>query len=276
MLSPLGVTLIQSAILNAFSNILAQLIDQYKHGVCISTFHFFPSVCPFCIFQQWKLFCPLGACAYCGVHLIYISNERFNSPSPFCSIICIAKALFLGRIIANTHVQKPLSLNVIALIQFVTYAVIIVPMNFSWQRYVEAKFPGFPSTAGWRRGRASPPSSSSVVSSSPAFFTTPTAPPPDVLPRKEKPARDAVPATGSNSGMRNFIIKFMLDQTIAGFVNIVIFIFLINLLKGANLSTIWDLICEVCIRVYSFIPILVRLEALVISQISQMSLRERY
>ncbi|KAJ9322283.1 hypothetical protein DTO027B5_6264 [Paecilomyces variotii] len=173
MLSPLGVTLIQSAILNAFSNILAQLIDQYKHG-------------------------------------------------------------------------KPLSLNVIALIQFVTYAVIIVPMNFSWQRYVEAKFPGFPSTAGWRRGRAStsPSSSSSVVSSSPAFFTTPTAPPPDVLPRKEKPARDAVPATGSNSGMRNFIIKFMLDQTIAGFVNIVIFIFLINLLKGANLSTIWDLICE--------------------------------
>lgn len=37
----------------------------------------------------------------------------------------------------------------------------------------------------------------------------------------------------------------MLDQTIAGFVNIVVFIFLINLLKGANLSTIWELICKV-------------------------------
>ncbi|GAD97846.1 peroxisomal membrane protein 2, pxmp2, putative [Paecilomyces variotii No. 5] len=169
MLSPLGATLIQSSILNAISNILAQLIDQYKHG-------------------------------------------------------------------------KPLSLNVIALIQFVTYAVIIVPMNFSWQRYVEARFPGFPTTRGWRRGRAS--TSSSVVSSSPAFFTTPTAPPPDVLPRKEKPARDTIPAAGSNSGMRNFIIKFMLDQTIAGFVNIVVFIFLINLLKGASLSTIWELICK--------------------------------
>ncbi|KAL1849457.1 hypothetical protein Plec18167_006570 [Paecilomyces lecythidis] len=169
MLSPLGATLIQSSILNAISNILAQLIDQYKHG-------------------------------------------------------------------------KPLSLNVIALVQFVTYAVIIVPMNFSWQRYVEAKFPGFPTARGWRRGRAS--TSSSVVSSSPAFFTTPTAPPPDLLPRKEKPARDAIPAAGSNSGTRNFIIKFMLDQTIAGFVNIVVFIFLINLLKGANLSTIWELICK--------------------------------
>lgn len=38
MLSPLGATLIQSSILNAISNILAQLIDQYKHGVCIPGF----------------------------------------------------------------------------------------------------------------------------------------------------------------------------------------------------------------------------------------------
>lgn len=31
MLSPLTITLIQSTILNALANFLAQLIDQYKH-----------------------------------------------------------------------------------------------------------------------------------------------------------------------------------------------------------------------------------------------------
>ncbi|KAE8350913.1 hypothetical protein BDV28DRAFT_29228 [Aspergillus coremiiformis] len=147
--SPLTVTLIQSTILNAISNILAQLIDQRK-------------------------------------------------------------------------TNKPFSLNTIALIQFVTYAVIIVPINFSWQRYVEAQFPGFPS---WRRDTDN-------NSNAPG--------PDDLLPVTEKPFK----THQQRSGLWNFAMKFILDQTVGGVFNIVLFVVLINLLKGMGWVRIWELICE--------------------------------
>lgn len=46
--------------------------------------------------------------------------------------------------------------------------------------------------------------------------------------------------------MWNFAVKFLLDQTIAGVCNILLFIVLINLLKGSNLGRVWELVCEVC------------------------------
>lgn len=157
---------------------------------------------------------------------------------------------FLRSPTANTHFQKPFSLNTIALIQFVTYAIIIVPPNFSWQRYIETRFPGAPSTRGWRRAQAS--ATSSVIHSSSVVITMPSSPPVELLSRKEKSVQDAALAAGSNSGMRNFIIKFMLDQTIAGFANIVLFVVLINLLKGASPAKIWDAIGEVCTHAHSY------------------------
>ncbi|KAE8374792.1 hypothetical protein BDV26DRAFT_269274 [Aspergillus bertholletiae] len=155
--SPLTATLIQSTVLNAISNILAQLIDQHR---------------------------------------------------------------------AN----KPFALNTIALIQFITYGAIIVPPNFSWQRYIEAQFPGFPS---WKR--SSDNGSSNVGSSN--------APDPDGrLPTKEKPFKPK--QQQQRSGMWNFAMKFFLDQTIAGVCNILLFIVLINLLKGLNWRRVWELVCE--------------------------------
>ncbi|KAB8072504.1 hypothetical protein BDV29DRAFT_158449 [Aspergillus leporis] len=148
--SPFTVTLIQSTILNALSNILAQVIDQYKK-------------------------------------------------------------------------DGPFTLNTLALIRFVTYAIIIVPINFSWQRYVEAQFPGFPT---WRR-----------------CTNNNNAPDPDdLLPIKEKPFQPK--QQQQRSGMWNFAMKFVLDQTVAGVVNIVLFIVLINMLKGINWGRIWELTCE--------------------------------
>ncbi|KAF7592085.1 hypothetical protein BBP40_000690 [Aspergillus hancockii] len=148
--SPFTVTLIQSTILNALSNVLAQVIDQYKK-------------------------------------------------------------------------DGPFTLNTLALIQFVTYAIIIVPINFSWQRYVEAQFPGFPT---WRR--------TTNINNTPD--------PDELLPTKEKPF---VPKQQQQrSGMWNFAMKFVLDQTVAGAANIVLFIVLINLLKGIHWGKIWELTCE--------------------------------
>ena len=47
------------------------------------------------------------------------------------------------------------------------------------------------------------------------------------------------------SGLHAFVMKFLFDQTIAGFVNIVLFVALINLLKGASFGRVWELVLEV-------------------------------
>lgn len=48
------------------------------------------------------------------------------------------------------------------------------------------------------------------------------------------------------SGLHAFVMKFLFDQTIAGVVNIVLFVVLINLLKGASFGRVWELVIEVC------------------------------
>lgn len=41
-------------------------------------------------------------------------------------------------------------------------------------------------------------------------------------------------------------MKFLLDQTVGSVLNIVLFIVLINLLKGVGVGDVWGLVCEVC------------------------------
>jgi hypothetical protein len=53
-------------------------------------------------------------------------------------------------------------------------------------------------------------------------------------------------SSSSSSGMRNFLMKFFLDQTIGSVVNIILFIVLINSLKGAGWSVVWEAIGKVC------------------------------
>ena len=50
--------------------------------------------------------------------------------------------------------------------------------------------------------------------------------------------------------MRNFIAKFLLDQSIGSVSNVVLFVAIINYLKGVGLRVIWSLIRE------DFIPIM--------------------
>lgn len=48
-------------------------------------------------------------------------------------------------------------------------------------------------------------------------------------------------------------MKFMLDQTVGSIMNIVLFVVLINLLKGAGWNKSWELVCEVCFLLLFFI-----------------------
>jgi len=41
-------------------------------------------------------------------------------------------------------------------------------------------------------------------------------------------------------------MKFFFDQTVAGAMNVVLFVVLINFLKGENLRRVWELVLLVC------------------------------
>ncbi|EYE93154.1 uncharacterized protein EURHEDRAFT_414725 [Aspergillus ruber CBS 135680] len=162
--SPLTATLLQSTVLNALSNLLAQLIDQHRQ-------------------------------------------------------------------------DKPFTLNVSVFLAFVIYGAIVVPPNFYWQRYIEIRFPGFPNLRNAFKSNAE--------KDKPVLDLE------DSLPRKEKPPRRQTFSSGpsstspSGSGWRNFAMKFTLDQTVAGVVNIVLFVVLINMLKGQlGIAGLWKLVCD--------------------------------
>jgi hypothetical protein len=42
-------------------------------------------------------------------------------------------------------------------------------------------------------------------------------------------------------------MKFLLDGTAGGIINIVLFVALINLLKGESCGRVWELVFEVCV-----------------------------
>ncbi|PLB33547.1 uncharacterized protein BDW47DRAFT_129844 [Aspergillus candidus] len=172
--SPLTVTLIQATILNAISNILAQIIDQYQKN-------------------------------------------------------------------------KPFALNTPALLQFVGYAIIIVPINDIWQKLVEAWYPGFPT---WRiLSRYRRETTTATTTTNIPLHHHRDAELAAVAEEKDKPVRRA--ESGPGSGTWNFTMKFMLDQTVGSVMNIVLFVVLINLLKGAGWNRSWELVCE------DFTPIMI-------------------
>lgn len=46
--------------------------------------------------------------------------------------------------------------------------------------------------------------------------------------------------------MRNFIAKFLLDQSVGSVLNILLFLVLITLLKGEGLCRVWEAVVSVC------------------------------
>jgi hypothetical protein len=110
----------------------------------------------------------------------------------------------------------------LALLQFVIYGIISVPINFAWQRWMEAHYPGYPTAL--RRWFSSSSSASSSAREGAARDDRPV-----IIPIKDKPVASHV-----DPGTRNFLVKFALDQTAGSVMNITLFIVCINLLKGAT------------------------------------------
>lgn len=139
------------------------------------------------------------------------------------------------QLATHTHLQKPFHLNILALLQYLTYNTITVPPNFWWQRYLEIRYPGSPRRSP-QNGAAPDPTQGSIL---------------PVMEIKEKPQPPAaVPASrwlGMSPGTRNFIAKFLLDQSVGSVVNILLFIVLINVLQGGGLRVVWEAVCQVCL-----------------------------
>ncbi|PYI30109.1 hypothetical protein BP00DRAFT_346963 [Aspergillus indologenus CBS 114.80] len=132
-----------------------------------------------------------------------------------------AIANLLAQLIDQYHRGKPFHLNPTALLQFLLYGLLSVLPNFLWQRRLESRFPGFPA---WRRWGWSS-----------ALTTTA---------RNTAASPVSSPRATNNTGVRNFLAKFLLDQTVGSVMNIVLFVVLINLLKGVGVAGCWGLLRE--------------------------------
>ncbi|KAL4940264.1 hypothetical protein BDV06DRAFT_197030 [Aspergillus oleicola] len=170
----------------------------------------------------------------------------------------------LAQVIDQYKRDKPFSLNLLALLQFITYGVIIVPINHYWQRWLEITFPGFlfqasdpstsPGPSGSSIGTPSLPLTRSRAGTMSMSHSRGVGV--DVVEVKEK----LVPSTSARTTFQNsprlkrllnFLAKFTLDATLGGILNIILFVMLINLLKGSSLSRAWELVLE------DFMPIMV-------------------
>lgn len=132
-----------------------------------------------------------------------------------------------------------------------------MPINFYWQRALEARYPGFPSRAeisnllrSWRSlfsFSALRAFFSSAISSqgSPRISDDATALPRHREKEKEKEAEGRWAPRAQRSGLNSFVMKFLFDLTVAGAMNIVLFVVLINFLKGESLAKVWELVLVV-------------------------------
>jgi hypothetical protein len=111
---------------------------------------------------------------------------------------------------------------------------------------LEARYPGFPTRAEFNSAIRS--FSLKALFSPRAWLSLFTGPSKEeTLPshdkEKEKHVRWAPRV--QNTGLCNFIMKFFFDQTVASVTNLVLFVVLINLLKGEALPRVWELVIEV-------------------------------
>lgn len=137
-----------------------------------------------------------------------------------------------------------------------------MPINFYWQRALESRFPGFPSRAeisnflrSWRSFFSFSAlrvffSSTIFSKAAPSISDDATGLPRHREKEKEQETRWWAPRA-QRSGLHSFAMKFLFDLTVAGAMNIVLFVVLINFLKGESLGRVWELVLVVCFFFFS-------------------------
>lgn len=112
--------------------------------------------------------------------------------------------------LASCLVAVYLSSSTPPVLALVTFSLLSTPPNFLWQQYLERKFPG--------------------------YYT-----------RKIEIDDDGKGAKVEKKlNVRNTLAKFVLDQTVAALVNVVMFLAGVRLLNGESMSVSWRVVKEVC------------------------------
>lgn len=112
--------------------------------------------------------------------------------------------------LASCLVAMYLSSSTPPVLALVTFSLLSTPPNFLWQQYLERKFPG--------------------------YYT-----------RKIEIDDDGKGAKVEKKlNVRNTLAKFVLDQTVAALVNVVMFLAGVRLLNGESMSVSWHVVKEVC------------------------------
>ncbi|KAF7717697.1 Uncharacterized protein PECH_002922 [Penicillium ucsense] len=132
------------------------------------------------------------------------------------AVIINAGSNVLAQGIKAYRADIPFELDLQALLQFTACAIITTPLNYVWQTNLEASFPG--------------------TSSKPE--QTHNEKPDTTTPKKlEKPSR-------STLNVGNTITKVVIDQTIGGTWNTVLFLFTMGLLRGQHYDDVLGQIRE--------------------------------
>ncbi|KAJ5787552.1 hypothetical protein N7457_002542 [Penicillium paradoxum] len=147
----------------------------------------------------------------------------------------------LAQLIDQRNNEGPFTLNSIAFLQFVGYGILIVPPNFYWQRALEARYPGFPTRAEFSNA-FSVQSLKSIFSPRACLSLCSRSSPDEALPSHKDKEKPPASTPQPRTGLYSFMMKFFFDQTATSVVNLVLFVVIINLLKGETLDRSWGLV----------------------------------
>ncbi|KAF4469898.1 integral membrane Mpv17 PMP22 family [Fusarium albosuccineum] len=152
-------------------------------------------------------------------------------PSPIVAATLQAAGLstvsnLLAQLIEARQQNRPVSLDIVQLLRFVTLTLMTAPPNYHWQQFLERTFPAYPS------GR--PQERLGDIEMTPAEDA------PELKEgyeeRMEQVNRDRDP----KFSMRNTLTKWFVDCITAGAImNTIAFLIIMGILKGQATSTIW-------------------------------------
>ncbi|KAF1809129.1 hypothetical protein P152DRAFT_170353 [Eremomyces bilateralis CBS 781.70] len=127
------------------------------------------------------------------------------------SAILSATSNILAQVISAYNDDRPFTISLVPLLQFVLFTILATPPNCLWQEWLEDVFPGQTSEPVYALKSAT-----------------------DEQKKSGKGKSKVVSQTTKRLNVKNTIIKFVLDQTVGAAVNIAMFIGGIGTIKGRS------------------------------------------
>ncbi|KAI1020101.1 hypothetical protein LB503_006284 [Fusarium chuoi] len=155
-------------------------------------------------------------------------------PSPIVAATLQAAGLstisnILAQIIEARQQNRPVSLDIVQLLRFVSLTLMTAPPNYHWQGYLERTFPAYPAARGPQLGRLND------------LEMQPTEDAPELKEGYEERMAQINKDKEPQFSMRNTFTKWFVDCISAGAImNTIAFLIIMGLLKGQGGSQIWS------------------------------------